>query len=547
MGKLYVLRQRLPSDVPFLGVSATLTKDMTDDVLESCGFRLDTKITRHTIYRAFIKFHLEATSDVVVMQKRVVQTIIRKGRERHGQALSPISVPKAIFYVKTNRDTVYVRSSIIEWFREFGIPGMDQYVCMFHSELTDATKSRIQKDFGDGRVRVIVCTIAYGVGVNPPGVEFVCQSGRCSMSEAIQKAAKGGRRSGGAEVGAGPMVSYFFWFVDPRIIGERAGRASALWGLSSSRQTNARRVPARLQSLLPGSGSDTDNSDSSVGSDISTAPRSRSKRHNNASAQKDAEWRATKAFEGEWELWNRARCYRSTILLPFLEKLGEEEDAEYRCGGCSRCCKDGEILANLDIGLPNDGVDEHVKKVVMKMLEKLRKEIGNELAVRSPKHPIVVACPDDPGSLILTDTDIKQFSRRYPAVRRGNLFNWIWSREYGDRVIGMLRQYVHGSPEPETLVTGRVDPGNSLPTEKPLQLLAAAAISASQTAIGLPIGLPNTPLPRLSLDDITNSESPLPRTARGSIAKRKRKGDGQSISASPRKRDLFNSSPRRGA
>jgi superfamily II DNA helicase RecQ len=81
MAKLHILRQRLPSDLPLLGVSATLTKGMTDDVLEYCGFRRDTEITRYTIYRPSSKFYFEATSDAVTMQKRAVQTIIQKGRE----------------------------------------------------------------------------------------------------------------------------------------------------------------------------------------------------------------------------------------------------------------------------------------------------------------------------------------------------------------------------------------------------------------------------------------------------------------------------------
>ena len=526
MSKLHVLRQRLPFDVPILGVTATLTKNMTTDVLDSCGFRHDTVITRYSIYRNTIKFHLEATSDSVIMQKRVVHTILRRGRQRYSQVLSTLLMPKAIFYVQAITDTEYLRRSIIEWFREAGFPEMDRYTCVFHSELTEATKSRVQNEFSTGAIRLIVCTIAYGVGVNPPNVEFICQTGRCTASEAVQKAGRGGRQRGGDTNREGVLQSYFFWFVKPRIIGERAERGSVLLGPRGY----PRRVPTRIQIVVQEG--EAEESDSSIGSRGSEASRNPTgSRVNSASARRNAEWRATNTHEGEWELWNRDRCYRSTILWPFLENPGKGVgDNVYRCGGCNRCTPPGEILAELQGGLPNDETNAHVELAVRQLLEALRKEISAELIERTPWHPIVILDPDSPGSYILTSADIKQFSRRYPAVRRGNLFNWIWTHEYGNRVISRLREVVHGSPEPEPVVT----------SSNPLLLLASAAIGpTSSTSARL------TPHPRLALADISNWIDSTPRTARGPVATKKRKGDSGRQAALRRVR-TFGSSPPRG-
>lgn len=110
MGSLHIIRQRLSTDVALLGVTATLPRQMTTEVLESCAFRSNCRITRHP-HRPSIFFHLEATNDAVNMQKRavhsIVHSIIQCGKQRHGSDFGiATDIPKAIFYVKTISDTV---------------------------------------------------------------------------------------------------------------------------------------------------------------------------------------------------------------------------------------------------------------------------------------------------------------------------------------------------------------------------------------------------------------------------------------------------------
>jgi hypothetical protein len=227
-----------------LGVTATLTAAMYQEVVSSAGFRDSATLVRHPINRPKTLYHFEATADSIGVQKRVVYLIASATKKVANGDASQLT--KSIFFVNQIRDTVYLRRSIIQWLVEFGFQEAEvaPRIEIYHGRLTDATRSSKQARFHTGDIRIIVCTVSFATGVNPPGVQLVCQIGRCSPSDAVQKGGRGGRQGGGKP----EEESMFIWIVPIRIIGPQAHSigqqlAPFLLGTDGLRPTHSNPIP----------------------------------------------------------------------------------------------------------------------------------------------------------------------------------------------------------------------------------------------------------------------------------------------------------------
>jgi superfamily II DNA helicase RecQ len=195
MGKLDIMRNRLLDHVPWLCVTATLTRAMYREVVASAGFRKQ-HLDRHPINRPNAFYNFEATAESIGTQKRVILLIANATKSQYQYNANKLT--KSLFFVTNIGDTIYLKRSIILWLTEFGFTeaGVIPYIEVYHGELSDATRRRKQRGFETGTIRILGCTIAFAIGVNPRGVQLVCQIGRCPPEDAIQK---GGEEEGGRE------------------------------------------------------------------------------------------------------------------------------------------------------------------------------------------------------------------------------------------------------------------------------------------------------------------------------------------------------------
>ena len=164
------IRQLLPSDdVPVLALTATATPKVVDDIQERLGFR-----AKNVFSMSF--------------ERKNLIYVVRETEDRAGELLHVLQgVPNgsAIVYTRTRQQTV----DIARYLEECGITA-----CNYHAGLTNAEKDYRQVNWTKNRVRVMVATNAFGMGIDKPDVRLVVHYNMPDSLEAyFQEAGRAGR------------------------------------------------------------------------------------------------------------------------------------------------------------------------------------------------------------------------------------------------------------------------------------------------------------------------------------------------------------------
>lgn len=162
-------RQLLPSSVPVLALTATAPPKVVDDIQDHLSFR-----ERNVISMSFERKNL-----IYVVRKcdHKVEEIIH--------ILTSVPEGSAIVYVRTRALT----SDLARRLTEAGIPAL-----AYHAGLTTAEKDIRQANWTSHRVRVMVATNAFGMGIDNPGVRLVIHFAVPDSIEAyFQEAGRAGR------------------------------------------------------------------------------------------------------------------------------------------------------------------------------------------------------------------------------------------------------------------------------------------------------------------------------------------------------------------
>jgi ATP-dependent DNA helicase RecQ len=165
--RIVELRDYLP-DVPLLALTATATPDVIDDIQEKLRFRKK-NVFRKSFERENLAYVIRETEDKLY-------EIIRM--------LTKIS-GCAIIYVRSRSRT-----------KEIALELQRQHISadFFHAGLTSDEKIRKQNEWKSGQCRVIVCTNAFGMGIDKPDVRLVIHFELpSSLEEYFQEAGRAGR------------------------------------------------------------------------------------------------------------------------------------------------------------------------------------------------------------------------------------------------------------------------------------------------------------------------------------------------------------------
>ncbi|MBR6202338.1 MAG: RecQ family ATP-dependent DNA helicase [Bacteroidaceae bacterium] len=164
------IRRLLPADdVPVLALTATATPKVMDDIQERLGFR----------ERNFFSMSFERKNLIYVVR----ETEDRAGEMLH--ILQGVSNGSAIVYTRTRQQTV----DIARYLEENGITASN-----YHAGLTNAEKDYRQANWTKDRVRVMVATNAFGMGIDKPDVRLVIHYNMPDSLEAyFQEAGRAGR------------------------------------------------------------------------------------------------------------------------------------------------------------------------------------------------------------------------------------------------------------------------------------------------------------------------------------------------------------------
>ncbi len=141
------IRRHLP-ETPILALTATATPEVVGDIQRSLKFREGHRIFRKNFYRRELSYVVRRTAD--------------KPRTIH-HILSSVQ-GSALLYVRTRKQSV----KIAEMLQNFGFSAT-----YYHAGLTPKEKKQRQQDWQNNLTRIMVCTTAFGMGINKPDVRLV--------------------------------------------------------------------------------------------------------------------------------------------------------------------------------------------------------------------------------------------------------------------------------------------------------------------------------------------------------------------------------------
>ena len=161
------IRKLLP-DAPILALTATATPDVVDDIQDRLGFK-EKNVFRMSFERKNLAYVVRQTEDKDAEMVHILQ-----------------SLPKtAIVYCRSRKRT----KEIAKMLTEHGISAT-----WYHAGLEPGVKDQRQNDWQTDKIRVMVATNAFGMGIDKPNVRVVIHIDCPSSLEAyFQEAGRAGR------------------------------------------------------------------------------------------------------------------------------------------------------------------------------------------------------------------------------------------------------------------------------------------------------------------------------------------------------------------
>ncbi len=155
-------------DAPVIAVTATATPEVARDIMRQLRFR-EEKIIRGGFERPNLSYIVRGTDDKLGQMLAICNSVPGTG----------------IVYVRNRKKT----EEIAAFLKSKGVEAS-----FYHAGLGSETRARRQEDWKMGATRVMVCTNAFGMGIDKPDVRFVIHFDVPDSPEAyFQEAGRGGR------------------------------------------------------------------------------------------------------------------------------------------------------------------------------------------------------------------------------------------------------------------------------------------------------------------------------------------------------------------
>ncbi len=145
------LKRRFPN-TPVLALTATATPEVTRDIVDQLGMR-NPSIFRGSFLRDNLHISAIPKSELPRSTRHAIVELVASRRGESG-----------IVYCFSRRST----ESLAEELKSAGLSAGH-----YHAGLDPSERTRVQDAFRDGRIDVVVATIAFGMGIDKPDVRFV--------------------------------------------------------------------------------------------------------------------------------------------------------------------------------------------------------------------------------------------------------------------------------------------------------------------------------------------------------------------------------------
>ena len=160
------LRKRV--DAPVIALTATATLPVADDIMERLAFK-EKNVLRSGFERPNLSYIVRHTQDKLGQMRSICDGVPGSG----------------IIYVRSRARTQEIADFL---------QSADISASFYHAGLGAETRAQRQQDWKEGRTRVMVCTNAFGMGIDKPDVRFVVHADVPDSPEAyFQEAGRAGR------------------------------------------------------------------------------------------------------------------------------------------------------------------------------------------------------------------------------------------------------------------------------------------------------------------------------------------------------------------
>jgi ATP-dependent DNA helicase RecQ len=169
--RIVELRELLPPGVPVIALTATATARVQADIVEKLAFRPGYGVFRQSFARAKLSYSVLHTEDKL---RRLLEVVRGVGPDKTG-----------IVYARTRRQT----EDTAAFLQQHKFPA-----AAYHAGLPSEQRTKVQQDWVANKVRLIVATNAFGMGIDKPDVRLVAHLDAPDTLEAYyQEAGRAGR------------------------------------------------------------------------------------------------------------------------------------------------------------------------------------------------------------------------------------------------------------------------------------------------------------------------------------------------------------------
>lgn len=151
---LGALKGEFPS-VPIMALTATANKSVVRQSIQNINM-VDPYLFTMSFNRTNIVYHVRKKRSPATTHKEIAEIVTSKRHE------------SGIIYCFSKKETQDMAEAL-----QKELPEMKKAITFYHGELSAEVRERRQRDWTKGTIKVIVATIAFGMGINKPDVRYV--------------------------------------------------------------------------------------------------------------------------------------------------------------------------------------------------------------------------------------------------------------------------------------------------------------------------------------------------------------------------------------